>query len=82
MKRKNKLTWNKVKGAKGYELFIKYPGSKKYVRALTKSASIKSVTHKGLSKGRTYRYKIRAFTLVNGVRKYGKFSKVLKVKVK
>ena len=82
MKRKNKLTWNKVAGASGYELFIKYPGSKKYVKALTKSASIKSVTHKGLSKGKTYRYKVRAFSLVNGVKNYGVFSKVLKVKVR
>ena len=82
MKRKNKLTWNKVAGASGYELFIKYPGSKKYVKALTKSASIKSVTHKGLSKGKTYRYKIRAFSLINGVKNYGVFSKVLKVKVR
>lgn len=82
MRRKNKIVWNKVAGANGYELFIRYPGSKKYVKALTKSASVKSVTHKGLSKGRIYRYKIRAFSIVDGVKKYGVFSKVLKVKVK
>lgn len=82
MRRKNKIAWNKVAGASGYELFIRYPGSKKYVKALTKSASVKSVTHKGLSKGRIYRYKIRAFSIVDGVKKYGVFSKVLKVKVK
>ena len=52
------------------------------MKAVRKKATVKSVTHKGLSKGRKYRYKIRAFTIVNGVRKYGKFSKVLKVKVK
>ena len=79
---KNKLTWSKVKGASGYEIFIKYPGSKKYVKALTKSARIKSVTHKGLSRGRTYRYKIRPFVKVGKAIAYGKFSNVKSAKVK
>ena len=81
-KRSIKLSWNKVRGATGYQLYIKYPGEKKYHRALTKDATVKSVTHRGLSKGRYYRYKLRAFRKVGGKKKYGPFSKVLKVKVK
>lgn len=81
-KRRNKLSWSKVKGASGYELYVKYPGSKKYVRALRKSSKIKSVTHKGLTKGKVYRYKIRPYVKRGKYIAYGKFSKVVKARVK
>ena len=81
-KRSNKLTWSMVAGATGYELYIKYPGSKKYVKALTKSASVKSVTHKGLTRRKKYSYKVRAFAEIDGVKYYGPFSKAIKVKAK
>ena len=81
-KAKNKLSWNKVAGATGYEIYIKYPKSKKYVKALTKGANIKSVTHKGLSRKKKYSYKVRAFAVIDGTYYYGPFSKAKKVKVK
>ncbi|MBR2540228.1 MAG: Ig-like domain-containing protein [Mogibacterium sp.] len=81
-KRSNKLTWSRVAGATGYELYIKYPGTRKYVRALTKNANVKSVTHKGLTRRKKYSYKIRAFVEAGGVRYYGPFSKAIKVKAK
>ena len=81
-KAKNKLSWNKVAGATGYEIYIKYPKSKKYVKALTKGANIKSVTHKGLSRKKKYSYKVRAFAVIDGTYYYGPFSKTKKVKVK
>lgn len=78
----NKLTWSKVKGASKYILYVKYPGSKKYEKAVTKSSTIKSVTHRGLTRGMTYCYKVRAYVKKNGKAYYSPFSKVLKVKVK
>lgn len=81
-KGRNKLTWSKVPGATGYQLYVRYPGTKKYVRALTKSSRIKSVTHRGLSRGKVYRYKVRAFVKTGKIKKYGPFSKVVKAKVK
>ncbi|MBQ3291583.1 MAG: fibronectin type III domain-containing protein [Mogibacterium sp.] len=81
-KKTNKITWSKVPGASGYELYIKYPGSKKYVKALTKNASVKSVTHRGLTRGRKYRYKVRAFVKAGGKKYYSLFSKPIAVKVK
>lgn len=80
--KKVKLSWTKVPKAKGYQLYIKYPGSKKYVRALTESYKVKSVTHRGLKKGRTYRYKMRAFVKIGDKKYYSAFSKVRKIKIK
>ena len=80
--RKNKLTWKKVLNADGYIVYLKSPGRKKYVKAVTKNATVKSVTHKGLSRGTVYRYKIRAFKTVNGKTYYGPFSKVKKAKAR
>lgn len=81
-KKKNKLSWNMVAGASGYQLYIKYPGAKKYVSALTKDASVKSVTHRGLSRRMKYSYKIRAFAVVDGKYYYGPFSKAKTVRVR
>jgi hypothetical protein len=80
--RKNKLTWSKVANADGYIVYVRYPGTKKYVAAITKRANVKSVVHKGLSKRKVYRYKVRAFKRVNGVTYYGPYSKARKVKAK
>ena len=81
-KRKVKITWAKVAGADGYEVYIKSPGKKKYVKRATRNANVKSITHSRLKKGKTYRYKVRAFTKVNGKKVYGQFSKVKKIKIK
>lgn len=81
-RRKNKLSWNKVKGASGYELFVKYPGSKKYVKALTRNYKIKSVTHKGLTKRKRYSYRLRPYVKVGNAVAYGPFSKTVSAKVK
>ena len=63
-KRRNKVSWGKVKGADGYTLYVKYPGSKSYVQVVTKDATVKSVTHKGLTKGKKYSYKLRPYVLL------------------
>jgi hypothetical protein len=81
-KKCNKLTWSKVTGATGYVLYVKYPGTKKYVKALTKNGNTKSVTHRGLTKGRTYRYKIRPYVKIGHIIAYGRFSKSVAAKVK
>lgn len=81
-KRKNKLSWKKVKGASGYVLYVKYPGAREYVRAVTKGANIKSVTHKGLTRKKKYKYKLRAYVKVGNAISYGPYSKVVTGKVK
>ena len=80
--KKVKLTWNKVNGATGYKLYIKYPGKKKYALALTKSARVKGVTHRNLSKKKTYCYKVRAYKKIGKKTVYSSYSNIIKVKVK
>ena len=80
--KKVKLSWKKVKKAKGYFIYVKGPGDRKFVRRAAVSARVKSITHMGLVKGKKYRYKIAAFKVVKGVRKRGPFSRTITVKVK
>ena len=80
--KKNKITWDKVENADGYVVYVKYPGAKKYVKAVTRDATVKSVTHKGLSRSKTYKYKVAAYKVVDGHIYYSPFSKVRKAKVR
>ena len=79
---KAKLSWVSVPGAKGYKVYIYDKAKKKYVHRLTKRASVKSVIHRGLKKGVTYKYKIRAYRKVNGKTVYSPYSAVKSVKVR
>ena len=79
---KAKLSWASVPGAKGYKVYIYDKAKKKYVHRLTKRASVKSVIHRGLKKGVTYKYKIRAYRKVNGKTVYSPYSAVKSVKIR
>ncbi len=81
-RRSAKLTWSRVIGASGYKVYVYNPARKKYECKLTKSASVKSVTHKGLRKGKTYYYKLRAFRHVGSKKVYGPYSAVRSVKAR
>ena len=80
--KKIKITWGRVANADGYVVYVKYPGQKGYVQAVSRNATVKSVTHKGLTKGKTYKYKVAAYKIINGQMYYSKFSKVRKAKVR
>ena len=77
-----KLTWSKVQGTTGYKVYIRYPGRTKYKLALTKSAKVKSVTHRNLTKGETYSYKVRAYKKVGKKIVYSSYSKAKKVRIR
>lgn len=79
--KKIKLTWSKTAYADGYIVYVKYPGSKNYVKAVTRNATVKSVTHRGLSRSRVYKYKVRAYKKVNGKIYYSPFSRIRKARV-
>ncbi|MBE5926452.1 MAG: fibronectin type III domain-containing protein [Lachnospiraceae bacterium] len=72
-----KLSWNKVNGAKGYEIYraTKKNGTYKKVGTTTKL----SYKCKGLKKGTKYYFKVRAFKKVKGKRVYGGFSARVKM---
>lgn len=75
--RKIKLSWKKISGAHGYEIYRATSKNGKYalVKRVT-SGSTLSFTNTGLTKGKTYYYKVRAYRTVKGSRKYGAFSTI------
>ncbi len=73
------LKWEKISGASGYEIFRSTKGKAgtfDQVQTVTKGSSTKW-TDKNLSK-KNYYYKVRAFSIMDGKKVYGAFSKVLK----
>ena len=69
-----KLSWNKVAGATGYQIF-RYSGGK-WVYTYKTTGSSKTVT--GAKLGATYQYRVRAYRTVNGKNYYGPVSATLK----
>lgn len=70
-----KLSWKKVSGATGYEI---YQGSKR-IKAECKTTSY---TVKKLKKNTSYKFKVRAYKKVGSKKVYGSYSMTLKVKTK
>ncbi|MBO5486230.1 MAG: hypothetical protein J5988_04780, partial [Eubacterium sp.] len=64
----------KVKNAAGYQL--RYATNKKMKNSKNKNVKGTTVTLKKLKKKKTYYIKVRAYRLVNGKKKYGKWSSV------
>ena len=74
------VSWKKVKGAKGYQ--IQYATNKKYKKGKKITTRKTKYTIKKLKKKKTYYVRVRAYTVNNGKKVYGKWSKVKKVKIK
>ena len=75
---KVKLSWKKVDGATGYEVYQYNAKTKKY----TKTATVKttSYTKSKLTTGTSYKFKVRAYRTVNGKKVYSSYSKVVSAK--
>lgn len=70
-----KVSWSKNKTAKGYILYRSYAGGKyRAVKSFTKNTTI-SYTNRGLVNGKKYTFKVRAYKIYKGKKKYGSFSK-------
>lgn len=74
-----KITWKKVAGAKGYEIYRSTSSKSgfKLVKRTTSGSSL-SYSNSGLSLGKTYYYKVRAYRTVSGKKVYGAWSSVVK----
>jgi hypothetical protein len=77
------VSWALVPGAYGYQIYRAYgtTGSYVKVKTITSGGTIKW-TNYGRTTGKIYRYKVRAYRVVNGVTIYGYFSSPKSVKIK
>jgi len=81
-RRKATVTWKKVSGAKGYEVWMRQ-GKGKYKKVKTLSAKKLTVTVKKLKKGKKYTFRVRAYSKKSsGGKLYGAYSGTKTVKVK
>ncbi|XRG78623.1 InlB B-repeat-containing protein [Rossellomorea sp. GAMAL-10_SWC] len=73
-----KLTWSSVSGAAGYEIVKSTSKTGSY----THLSDVKSTsyTNNGLSKGKTYYYKVRSFKIVGSKKIYSDWSSVISIK--
>ena len=80
-KKKLNVSWKKVSGATGYE--VQYATNNKFTKN-KKTVTVKknNVTLKKLKPKKKYFVKVRAYKKANGNTYYGKWSKVIKKKVK
>ena len=77
-KKQIKVSWKKVKGASGYEIYGSTSAKGKYKKIKTiKSGSTCSFTNKKLKSKKTYYYKVRAYRTVKNKKVYSSRSKAV-----
>ena len=82
-KKTAKISWKKISGVTGYEVYRSTKKSSGYKKVATvKKASSVSYTNKKLKSKKTYYYKVRSYKTINGVKIYSSYSSVKSVKVK
>ena len=81
--KKAALSWNKQTGATGYVVYMATSQNGKYSKIATLKGNSKvSYTKTGLTKGKTYYFKVAAYTVANGKTLYSGYSSVKAVKIK
>ncbi len=75
------LSWKKVTGSNGYEVYRGKGGVYTKVKTMT-SASTTAYTNGSLNKNTSYKYKVRAYKVIDGIKYYGTFSDIIKVTTK
>lgn len=82
-KKKAMITYKKVSGATGYEIYRSTKSNGKYskIKTFKKSNQIKYTDSK-LKARQTYYYKIRAYKKVSGKMVYSAYTKAMKIKIK
>ena len=78
-----KVSWKKVSGASGYEIYYATSKNGTFKKAATViRGNVLSYTNTKLTKGKTYYYKVRAYRMADGKKAYGSFSAVVSAKAK
>lgn len=82
-KNQMKVSWKKVSGASGYEVYRASSKKGKYTKVTTiKKGKTASYTDKKVKSGKKYYYKVRAYKTVGGKKVYSKYSEIESGKVK
>lgn len=78
-----KLTWSKISGSSGYEIYRSGSKNGTYskIKTITSGSSL-SYTNTGLATGKVYYYKVRAYRTVGGKKIYGSFSAIVNAQPK
>ena len=81
--KKATLSWKKVSGASGYEVYMATSKKGKYkkVKTITSGKTVK-YTKSSLKKKKTYYFKIRAYKKVSGKKIYSSYSSIKSIKIK
>lgn len=74
----NKVTWSSVLGARGYQVYraTSKNGTYSLNKTVTSGNSL-SYTNTGLTTGKTYYYKVRAYRVVDGKKVYSNYSNIV-----
>ena len=74
------LSWNKISGATGYEAYRSTSANGTF----SKMGEVTTTSRKcpGLTSGKTYYFKVRAFVEIDGVKYYGAYSNVVSKTIK
>ena len=79
--KKATISWKNTSSRNsGYEVYMATSKNGDY--SLVKTTTAKTYTKTGLTKGKTYYFKVRAYKTVDGTKVYGNYSTVKYVKVK
>ena len=77
-----KITWTKSTGAEGYEIAMATAKDGKYttIKTITNGSTL-SFTKSGLTKNKTYYFKVRSYITINGKKVYSDYTRVANCKV-
>lgn len=80
---KIKLTWKKVENATGYQIYraTSYGGKYSKIKTIKSNSTVK-FTNSNLAPGKTYYYKIRAYSNAGDKTQYSKFSTIVSIGLK
>lgn len=80
--KKANLTWSRVSGANGYEIYMKQgSGSWSKIKTITSASTVK-YSKTRLKKGKKYYFKIKAYKTLNGKKYYSGYSSTKSITVK
>ncbi len=81
--KKAALSWSKISGATGYQVYMATSKNGKYSKITTvKKVSTVKYTKTGLTRGKTYYFKVRAYKTSGGSNIYGSYSNIVSAKIK